>query len=153
MLEQADPDMRMIDGQEQAYFAQRPEDFAWGYWEAREQARSYVSTELQQDVYLRNVEIGQSLYLDWIFGYFRTSPPGVPEGLSDDQRARLAEHHTYYAMKNADRYVWIYSEKMNWWTGDHLPPGAEDALRSAKRKFGADESLGFDVDAIIHGAP
>jgi hypothetical protein len=153
MLEQADPDMRMIDGQEQAYFAQRPEDFAWGYWEAREEARSYVSTELQQDVYLRNVEIGQSLYLDWIFGYFRTSPPDVPEGLNDDQRARFAEHHTYYAMKNADRYVWIYSEKMNWWTGDHLPPGAEDALRSAKRKFGADESLGFDVDAITHGAP
>ena len=152
MLEGADPDSRIIDGQEQAYYYQRPEDFAWGYLDVREEARSYVSPELQQDVYLRNVEIGQSMYLDWIFGY-QTSPPGVPEGLSDDERARLAEHHTYYAMKNADRYVWLYSEKMNWWTGEHLPPGAEDALRSAKRKFGADESLGFDVDAITHGAP
>ena len=104
-------------------------------------------------MYLRNVEIGQSLFLDWIFGYFKNSPPGVVERLSDDQRARLAEHHAYYAMKNADRYVWLYSEKMNWWTGDNLPPGAEDALRAAKRKFGADESLGFDFDAITHGAP
>ena len=153
MLEGADPDSRIIDGQEQAYYYQRPEDFAWGYLDVREEARSYVSPELQQDVYLRNVEIGQAMYLDWIFGYFTTSPPGVPGGLSDDQRARLAEHHTYYAMKNADRYVWLYSEKMNWWTGEHLPPGAEDALRSAKRKFGADESLGFDVDAITQGAP
>jgi hypothetical protein len=151
MLEQADPDTRIIDGQEQAYYAQRPEDFAWGYLDVREAALSYVSPELQQDVYLRNVEVGQSMYLDWIFDYF--SPPGVPEGLSADERARLAEHHAYYAMKNADRYVWVYSEKMNWWTGERLPPGADDALRSAKRKFGTDETLGFDVDAIIHGAP
>jgi len=153
MLEQADPDTRIIDGQEQGYYFERPEDFAWGYLDIRESARSWVAPEFRDEVYPRNVEIGQSLYLDWISGYFQTSPPGVPGGLSDDQRARLAEHHTYYAMKNADRYVWVYSEKMNWWTGEHLPPGVEDALRSAKRKFGADESLGFDLDAITQGAP
>jgi hypothetical protein len=52
-------------------------------------------------------------------------------------------------MKNADRYVWSYSEKMNWWTGENLPPGAEDALRSARRKFAKGESLGFELTAIL----
>jgi hypothetical protein len=37
---------------------------------------------------------------------------------------------------------------MNWWTGERLPPGAEDALRSAQRKFRAGENLGFDLTSM-----
>jgi hypothetical protein len=148
MLEEADSDTRLIDGHEQSYFFERPEDFARGAAEVRQGAIQYVSSELTNK-YVRQFQVAQPVYLDWIFGYFKPSSPTVIDGLSDDQRARLAEHHTYYAMKNADRYVWSYSEKMNWWTGEHLPPGAEDALRSARRKFSAGESLGFDVTSIL----
>jgi len=79
MLEQADPDTGLSTARNRPYYAQRAEDFAWGLLEAREEARSYVSSELQQDVYLRNVEIGQSVYLDWIL--VTSGPPaGVVEG-------------------------------------------------------------------------
>jgi hypothetical protein len=148
MLEEADSNTRITDGHEQSYFFERPEDFERGAAEMRRGAIPYVSSELRAK-YTRQVQISQPVYLDWIFGYFKTSRPTVADGLSDEQRAQLAEHHAYYAMKNADRYVWSYSEKMNWWTGEHLPPGAEDALRSARRKFAAGESLGFDLTAIF----
>jgi hypothetical protein len=143
MVEAADPNSRIIDGQEQSYYAELADAFAKGDADVRDGALAYVSPELR-DMYVRHVETAHPLYLDWIFGYFQTSPPGMSEGLNDGQRAQLAEHHAYYAMKNVDRYVWLYSERMNWWTGD-LPPGVEDALRSAKAKFESGENLGFDV--------
>jgi hypothetical protein len=49
--------------------------------------------------------------------------------------------------------VWVYSEKMNWWTGEHVPPGADDALRSARNKFESGQSLGFDVPFPSQTAP
>jgi hypothetical protein len=152
MLEEADANTQIIDGHEQSYYSERPEDFTKAAAEVREGAFPYVPSELW-DAYARHVQGAQPLYLDWIFGYFKTSTPSLGDGFSDAQRAQLAEHHTYYAMKNVDRYAWLYSEKMNWWTGEHLPPGAEDALRSAKRKFGSGEDLGFDVSSISQGAP
>jgi len=144
MLEEADADTRIIDGHEQSYFFERPGDFARAAVEGKQGVLPYVSPELK-DKFLRQFQVAQPVYLDWLFGYFKLSSPTVVDGLSDEQRARLAEHHVYYAMKNSDRYVWSYSEKMNWWTGEHLPPGAEDALRSARRKFAAGENLGFDL--------
>jgi hypothetical protein len=144
MLEEADSNTRIIDGHEDSYFFLRPGEFARAAVEGKQGALPYVSPELK-DKYLRQFQIAQPVYLDWLFGYFKLPSPGIVDDLSDEQRARLAEHHTYYAMKNSDRYVWSYSEKMNWWTGEHLPPGAEDALRAARRKFAAGEDLGFDV--------
>jgi hypothetical protein len=38
---------------------------------------------------------------------------------------------------------------MNWWTGEHLPPGAEIALRSARRKATNSEPLGFNLTSIV----
>jgi hypothetical protein len=152
MLDVADSDTHIIDGQAQSYYSERPEDFAKGAADVRERAFPYVGSELW-DKYARHVEGGQPLYWDWIFGYFKRPTPSLGDGSSSERRARLAEHHAYYAMKSADRYVWVYSEKMNWWTGENLPPGAEDALRSARRKFQSGESLGFDVTSIPQGAP
>ena len=148
MLEEADSNTRITDGREQSYFFERPEDFARGAAEVRRGAIPYVSPELRAK-YARQVQVAQPVYLDWIFGYYKASRPNVADDLSDEQRALLAEHHTYYAMKNADRYVWSYSEKMNWWTGERLPPGAEEALRSARRKIAADERLGFELTSIL----
>ena len=144
MLEDADSDTQIIDGHEQSYYAERPEHFSEAASEVREGAFPWVPSELW-DAYAHHVQGAQPLYVDWIFDYYQTSTSSLGDGPSDDQRARLAEHHAYYAMKNADRYVWVYSENMNWWTGEQLPSGAEDALRSARRKFRAGEPLGFDL--------
>jgi hypothetical protein len=148
LFEEADSRTRIIDGSERSYFFEYPDDFARGADTVRRGVLPFVAPELQQK-YVRQVQVAQPIYLDWIFGRFRTSWPSVVNGLRPDQRAQLAEHHAYHALRNADRYVWSYSEKMNWWTDENLPPGAETALRSARRKVTESEPLGLNVASIV----
>ena len=37
-----------------------------------------------------------------------------------------------HALDHADAYVWIYSERINWWTGENVPPPYLEALRDAR---------------------
>jgi hypothetical protein len=148
LWEEADSNTRIIDGSERSYFFERPDQFLSGAATVRRGALPFVATELREK-YVRQVQVAQAVYIDWIFGTYMASRPSVVNGLRGDQRAQLAEHHVYHALRNADKYVWSYSEKMNWWTGEHLPPGAEIALRSARRKVANSEPLGFDLASIV----
>jgi hypothetical protein len=148
LWEEADSRTRIIDGSERSYFFEHPDQFLSGAAAVRRGALPFVATELREK-YMRQVQVAQPVYLDWIFGRYMSSWSSVVNGLRGDQRAQLAEHHAYHALRNADRYVWSYSEKMNWWTGEHLPPGAEIALRSARRKATNSEPLGFNLTSIV----
>jgi hypothetical protein len=152
LLEAADPGTRIIDGTERSYFFERPVDFLRGAATVKRGALPYVAPELRGK-YGRQVQAAQAVYLDWIFGRYVGSWPSVVHGLRDDQRAPLAEHHAYHALGSVDRYVWVYSEKMNWWTGERLPAGAESAMRSARRKATSREPLGFDLASIVGLSP
>ncbi len=66
--------------------------------------------------------------------------------LTPQERARWFEHNLYYALTTSEGCVWVYGEAMNWWTGEKIPPGIEQAILSAKRKYAAGESLGFSVE-------
>jgi len=62
------------------------------------------------------------------------------------------EHNLYYALKTADEYAWIYSEKPNWWTGDNVPEGYLDALIRAKKKVDELKPLSFRVENMLEEA-
>ena len=70
MLEEADSNTRIVDGHEDSYFFDRPGAFARAAVEGKQGALPYVSSELK-DKYLRQVQIAQPVYLDWLFGYFK----------------------------------------------------------------------------------
>lgn len=148
LWEEADSMTRIIDGSERSYFFERPGEFLSAAATVRRGALPFVATEVREK-YVRQVQVAQPVYLDWIFGRYAASWPSVVNDLRGDQRAQLAEHHVYHALRNADKYVWSYSEKMNWWTGEHLPPGADIALRAARRKVTKSEPLGFDLASIV----
>jgi hypothetical protein len=148
LWEEADANTRIIDGSERSYFFERPDQFFGGAATVRRGALPFVATDLREK-YVRQVQVAQPVYIDWIFGRYVASWPSVVNGLQGDQRAQLAEHHVYHALRNTDKYVWSYSEKMNWWTGEQLPPGAEIALRSARQKVTESEALGFDLASIV----
>jgi len=38
------------------------------------------------------------------------------------------------ALSTSDRYVWIYDEHINWFTGDGIPPIWQDVLDALHRK-------------------
>ena len=80
------------------------------------------------------VRLGQAVYVDWLvapagssrfFGFYMPSTSA---------RLKLLEQNVYLALRSSDEYVWIYSERMNWWTGE-LPPGVAQAVQRAKRDF------------------
>lgn len=55
----------------------------------------------------------------------------------EPQRNQLSPLEFEYALHRAltytDKYVWVYSEQPNWWTGEKLPAGYVDAVRNARR--------------------
>ena len=68
--------------------------------------------------------------------------------MTPQERAKWVEHNVYYALKTSDQYVWMYSQRMNWWENLRIPPYLEDAIRSAKRKVANGEPLGFDIVSL-----
>jgi hypothetical protein len=71
--------------------------------------------------------------------------------LTPQERAKWLEHNTYYALSTSDKYVWCYSEEMNWWQ-NKVPIGAEEAIRSARQKINMQKPLGFNIEVMIQKA-
>lgn len=70
--------------------------------------------------------------------------------LTPEQQAQWFEHNLYYALETADEYVWVWTERpLDWWTGEGIPPGIEEAIRSAKGKHQRGEPLGFAVEEML----
>ena len=72
--------------------------------------------------------------------------------LTPEERARWFEHNMYYALHSSDEYVWLYTERPNWWTGENLPEGFQEALFRAKDKISKNEPLGFEVEEMLKKA-
>ncbi len=149
MLDAAAPGLRIVDGNESAYYYTDKDAYFEVYHRIRQGARYLLDPELQAR-YRDYVEAGQALYIDQYFDLrnrrvlSRWMPPA--------DRARWFEHNVYWALKTADRYVWCYSERMNWWKNDRIPPGCEEAVRSARAKLDRGEPLGFDLAPVIAAA-
>ena len=99
MLEAADSHVRIIDGHERSYYYETPANFSAAAAEVRRTALMYVSPELKRK-YVRQYQVAQPVYIDWIFNLLESPSHGAPARLTAVERAQLAEHNTYYAMKN-----------------------------------------------------
>jgi hypothetical protein len=155
MLDAIKPGVRIIDGNEDAYYFTSPLEFYQSYRLLRRNVLSLVAPE-NINRYHTQVEVGSALYIDYVYGLFESLPHGYPEELytqahylSAEERDRWLEHNVYYALTTADEYVWMWTEQANWWTGQGLPPGAVDAVRSAQHKLQTGQDLGFDMHARL----
>ena len=135
-----------IDGLEDTYFAMDEPD----YKVQRDffgSAGSLLSSE-NQSKYNTLVSIAGAAYIDGILNQFYRSPRFVGYYFkSDEERRKILESNAYYGLQTATEYLWVYSERMNWWTGD-IPAGIEAVYKSAIDKINAGKPLGFDVKAI-----
>jgi hypothetical protein len=149
MLEGASPGTIFIDGNESAYYYEHPDEFYRAYHLIRQRAQSLVP-ELLRPKYNAQVRAGMALYIDQALG--RRTTPTTGHYLDPEQQLRFFEHNVYYALTTTDEYVWCYSERMSWWRPSEkpndnrgLPPGVEEALVSARRKYDAGQPLGYDI--------
>jgi len=95
--------------------------------------------------------MGQALYIDQYYG-LRQNTETLGNVMTPEEQAKWFEHNTYWALYTTDRYVWCYSERMNWWTNTDVPPGAEDAIGNARAAIDAGKPLSFDLAPIIQAA-
>jgi len=146
-LEAAAPGARIIDGYEQAYHFTTPESFFRGYHLMKQRSLTLVPPELLAK-HAVNFQAGMSLFVDQLLGLCEPPEKFLGTYLKGQERLSWLEHNVYYALTTSDEYVWCYSQRMNWWKGK-VPDGAEAAIRSARQKITAGQSLGFEITDII----
>ncbi|MBC7287066.1 MAG: hypothetical protein H5T86_03285 [Armatimonadetes bacterium] len=150
MLEAAEDAVTIVDGNESAYYYTNAQQYLSVYQLITQRALLLIDPGLWLR-YRTQVQVGQALYIDQYFG-LRQNVKTYGNYMSPDERARWFEHNIYWALTTTDKYVWCYSERMNWWKNQDVPPGCEEAIRSARRKVENGEPLGFDLEPIIEKA-
>jgi len=157
MLDVIDEDVTYIDANEEAYYYTS----ALEYFEVRNiinnDMRALIPPGLHKK-FKANYYIGHAVSTDYIVGNwaglisfpYRLAAQG--EVLTPEQRALWFEHNMYYALKTSDEYVWLYTEKPNWWTGEKVPAGFYEALERARNKINNSEPLGFEVEDMLEEA-
>jgi cyclophilin family peptidyl-prolyl cis-trans isomerase len=149
MLDAAGPDVVITDGNEPSYYYTKALDFFSIYHTIRQRALTLVAPENVRK-YQSQMQVSQALYIDHLFKY--RDMKYIADALTPEERAKWFEHNVYYALKTADEYVWCYSEKMNWWKNENVPPGCEAALVSARQKIASNRALGFDIADMMSAA-
>jgi hypothetical protein len=149
MLGAAKPGTVLTDGNESSYYYTEPLPYYRSFCDIRQTGLGLIAPE-NRAKYLSQVQCAQALYVDYLFDYWQNPTPA--KRLTPEERARWFEHNTYWSLTTADEYVWLYSERMNWWTNENLPAGLEDAVVSARGKVARREPLGFDMAEVLRQA-
>lgn len=150
MLEEAGPSIHFVAGNEHGtYYFTKPSEYFRAYWITRQGAVADVPPDLR-DKYIAQSRAGSTVYADYIFNTFGKFT--LSRWMTPEERTHWFEHNIYYALQTSDEYVWLYNEKMNWWTGKDLPPDIEEAIVSAKTKLEQGQDLGYSMDAILQKA-
>ncbi|HWL51075.1 MAG TPA: carbohydrate-binding family 9-like protein [Chthoniobacteraceae bacterium] len=153
MLDAAAPGISFVDGNEFSYYYKEPLDFYVAYHKIKQLCQNLAGKE-NRVKYQSQVKVGQALYPDYLlalgtWGDKRFTPA---QELSEADRLRWLEHNVYYGLKSADEFVWMYNEKMNWWEGDDIPEGMEEAIRRAKARMAKGVDLDFEIGDMIKAA-
>jgi hypothetical protein len=126
IIEAAPPTVRLINAGEGSYKFKYPAEFQQAYYALK---NSQVLSTVPE-LYRARIEVGFGIWADADsdkLGWHQTEP-GKNFFSPDEFRLSVS-----YALQRSDEYVWIYSQKINWWTGRSLPPAYVEALRAAKR--------------------
>jgi len=147
MVEGAKGKTIISDGNEQSYYYHETKNYFDSVQVMREGVKLLFDPAIWPN-YQKHVRAGQAIYVDYVCNLLPMRQ--TCSNLTPKERAKRIEHNLYYALTTSDRYVWIYSEYMDWWRDMRVPPYLEDAIRSAKRKVAQSEPLGFDIEPMVN---
>lgn len=147
MLDAAAPGTVITDGNENSYYYENEQQYVNSCRAIHRAANGPLVAPENRAKYRAHVQCAQALYVDHLFDM--RDRKNISAFMTPHERARWFQHNCYWALSTSDRYVWLYSEKMNWWRDENLPPGLEDAVVSARGKVARGRPLGFDLSRII----
>lgn len=147
MLDALGPETRLIDGNESSYYYDDSESYLRGFHSMRQTVLPLVSPS-NRTTYRAQVDAGMALYVDQVLALRQPPTRYLSHYLDPADRLRWFEHNVYWALRSADEYVWCYSERMNWWTGE-FPDGLDRAIRSAREKLARNGTADFQLAAAL----
>ena len=147
MLDAAAPGAVITDGNENSYYYDRRQQYVDSCRAIHQAAAGPLVAPDNRAKYKAQVQCAQALYVDHLFDM--RDRKNISAFMTPQERARWFEHNCYWALSSSDRYVWLYSEKMNWWRNENIPPGLPEAVAAARDKVAAARPLGYDLSAII----
>ena len=150
MLEAAGPGTELIDGNENAYYYTEKGPYFEAYQSVKGRG-PYLYDPALEPQFRAHVRMGQALYIDQYYG-LREGIPTLGNVMTPEDQAKWFQHNVYWALYSTDRYVWCYSERMNWWKNQNIPTGAEDAIKRARALLAHGEALDVVLKPIIDAA-
>jgi hypothetical protein len=119
----------MVDAFEGSYTYSQEDQFAKAYALVKDYTRdSYTRNPTR---YGEIVQMGFGLFLDQnrCGSPSLQPPPDCPTNFTPQSFPEVME----LALRYTDRYVWIYSQSVNWYTGEGIPPEWTAALNSFRQ--------------------
>jgi hypothetical protein len=113
----------LVDGYEHSYIFRQAEHFS----HARERIRAVTPQYVALDHFENPLRVGFGLWLDPVCGAGGLPPEGCGFSPAEFTNA-LTQAFNY-----SDRYVWLYSQRVNWYTGQGIPPVWWDTLKAFRR--------------------
>ena len=135
LLETASDRTTIVDGWEKSYGYRFDDAFRRARETVKQTNRRYTADARAYD---RHVQVGFGIWAD--FGS-RGSGRGWHRSQVDKNYFTPVEFEwsVRHALNHTDRYVWIYSERLDWWRGERVHPEYAAALRRARQPRELDE--------------
>jgi hypothetical protein len=115
-----------VNGYEGSYAFSEEKEFNWAYSLMKDNAILSSSPE----AYRARLQAAFGLWVDLESNSHGWYPDNVAKNKFSPERFQAA---VIKGLRRTDRYVWIYSQKPQWWTKKDLPPEYVWALRRARK--------------------
>ena len=150
MLDEANPGTVLMDASQVNYHLASTAGASYYYDQIRNVVRSNCIPSDLRDKFDRQYLAAYGLCMDLCYVQGSLA---VHTNLSADQQDDFWRNNLYYALRNTDRYVSVYTQfkntvdqRLNWYTGDFLPANAKAIMSEVRTKINANQSLGFSLN-------
>ena len=96
----------------------------------------------------KQVQFGNAVFLDGVINSYQSARFFGYYLNNDTDRQNMIAHNVYHGLRSSDEFVWIYGEKVNWWTGQ-APAGLDAALRRGQRELLEGKALSNDPATAV----
>jgi hypothetical protein len=126
MFEAALSTARLVDGWEHSYGYKRQKDYQWAFSNIKGHSAKLSSIP---NLIKKKVRAGFGVWIDATYSHKSWHPDKVSENYFTPAEFESSVRN---ALSTSEEYVWIYSEKLNWWKHKDIPPEYAEAIRLAK---------------------
>ena len=133
MLEGKNRSSEIIDGNESSYVYQSPGSFVEAGEYQRQNGSTFIADSLKSK--FQNISLAQALFFDLIYA----KRPEYNKGFNKQTKERWLWDNLYNGFKTTDKYVWFYSERINWWKGE-VDSGVANIINEVKNTINTQQN-------------